>query len=57
MPIEIRSLGSFIMTGVSEDNTTKGTPKAQIDGRFVKEEDTGTVGPNPSLLQRVILVK
>jgi Flp pilus assembly protein TadG len=57
MPIEIRSLGSFIMTSVSEDNTVKGTPMAQITGRFVKEEDTGTVGPNPSLLQRVILVK
>jgi hypothetical protein len=57
MPIEIRSLGSFVMTGVQEDNTVKGTPRAQISGRFVKEEDAGSVGPNPSLLQRVLLVK
>ena len=57
MPIEIRSLGSFVMTSVIADNSVKGTTRAQITGRFVKEEDAGAVGPNPSLLQRVMLVR
>jgi len=54
MPIEIRTMGSFIMQNVYKDPKDG---KAAISGKFVKEEDAGTVGPNPSLLQRVMLVR
>ena len=55
-PVVVKVIGSFMLTGVSEENAAGGK-KAVVSGYFTSIVDGGSVGATPGTLRKPILVR